>query len=288
MLGLRRRLGAPGAPRLRDSLPLRAAAHLERRELRRLRNVRVADAGHGYDVFGMHPDWVAVAVWATRFGHDHWFRVTAHDPENIPAQGRAILAGNHSGLLPIDAAMLYADVVAHTNPPRVPRAIADRFVPAMPFVSSFFARIGVVSGTRGNVERLLEAEELLMIFPEGTTGMAKPPRLRYQLGAWRVGHAELALRHRAPVVPVAIVGAEEQWPMLARLDRLRPFGAPFVALPATPFPLPVHMHIHYGAPLWLEGDADDPAQVRAAAARVRAAVQKLLDRGLGARKGIFT
>lgn len=288
MLGLRDRRRAPGAPRLRFSLPLRAAAHLGRRELRRLRGVQVVDAGHGYDVFGMHPDWVAVAVWASRFGHDHYFRVAAHGVENIPARGRAILAANHSGVLPIDGAMLYANVVAHTDPARAPRPIADHFIPSLPFVSSLFARIGVVAGTRGNVERLLEAEELLMIFPEGAAGLAKPVRKRYQLASWRVGHAELALRHRAPVIPVAIIGAEEVWPLLARLDHLHPFGAPFLPVPATLLPLPVRIHIHYGAPLYLEGDADDPRQVAAAAQRVRGEVQRLLDRGLAERQGVFT
>ena len=288
MLGLRDRRGAPGAPRLRPTLPLRAAAHLGRGELRRLRGVQVVDAGHGYDVFGMHPDWVAVAVWASRFGHDHWFRVTAHGAENLPARGRAILAANHGGIMPIDAAMLYADVLAHTDPARAPRAIADHFISALPFVSTLLARVGAVAGTRGNVERLLEAEELLMIFPEGVAGMAKPRRKHYQLSAWRVGHAELALRHRAPVIPVAIIGAEEQWPLLARLDGLHPVGAPFVVLPATLLPLPVRMHIHYGAPLHLEGDADDPRQVAAAAQRVRGEVQRLLDHGLATRHGIFT
>jgi 1-acyl-sn-glycerol-3-phosphate acyltransferase len=288
MFGFRDRNDAPGAPRLRPTLPLRVAEKLDRRELRRLRSVRVADAGHGYDVFGMHPDWVAVAVWATRFGHDRWFRVTAHGAENLPRRGRAILAANHSGILPIDGAMLYADVVARTDPPRVPRPIADTFVPALPFVSTFFARIGVVGGTRGNVQRLLEADELLMVFPEGATGLAKPAGERYHLGAWHVGHAELAIRHRAPVVPVAIIGAEEQWPLAARLDRLHLFGAPFIPLPATPLPFPVHMHIHYGAPLLLEGNPDDPGDVTAAAGRVRDAVQRLVDDGLRARKGLFT
>jgi 1-acyl-sn-glycerol-3-phosphate acyltransferase len=91
-------------------------------------------------------------------------------------------------------------------------------------------------------------------------------------------------------VPVAIIGAEEQWPLLARLDRLHPFGAPFLPVPATPFPLPVRYHIHYGPPLVLHeegGDPDDPAVVAAAAARVRSAVEALIERGLRERKGVF-
>jgi 1-acyl-sn-glycerol-3-phosphate acyltransferase len=277
-------------PRIRRTLAARASAHLQRRELARLRQVQVVDAGHGYDVFGMHPDWVAAGVWLTRFFHRTYFRVTAHGAENLPAAGRAILAANHGGLLPLDAAMLYADVLAHTDPPRVARPVADHFVPALPFIGTFFARVGVVNGTRANVARLLEQEELVMIFPEGTPGIAKPRSERYRLQAWRVGHAELALRHKAPVVPVAIIGAEEQWPVAARLDWLHPFGAPFLPVPATPVPLPVHYHIHYGRPLALHedgGDPLDPDVVAAAAERVRAAVAALLAEGLRARRGVF-
>ncbi|MFW5920291.1 MAG: acyltransferase, partial [Polyangiales bacterium] len=108
---------------------------------------------------------------------------------------------------------------------------------------------------------------------------------------WRVGHAELAIRHCAPVVPVAIVGAEEAWPQLGRL-RVHPFGAPWLPVPLSPIPLPVHYHIWYGEPLMLHeglepGDADDPRLAEAAAARVREAVQALIDRGLRERPGVF-
>ena len=280
-------IGAPRAPR---TLPARAAGRLRRLELARLRRVTVVDAGHGFDVFGMHPDWVAVGVWLTRFLHRHWFRVTAHGAEHLPARGRAILVANHSGLLPLDAAMLYADVLARTDPPRVARPIADHFVPALPFVGTMFARLGMVDGTHANVARLLEQEELVMIFPEGTRGIGKPPSARYRLEEWRVGHAELALRHRAPVIPIAIIGAEEQWPVAARLDWLHPFGAPFLPVPATLLPLPVHYHIHYGRPLLLHDgvtDVDDPETIAAAAARVRAAVEALIAEGLRSRRGVF-
>ena len=88
----------------------------------------------------------------------------------------------------------------------------NHFVPALPFIGTIFARGGMVGGSRGNVRALLEAGELLMIFPEGTPGIIKPFHKRYQLQKFRVGHAELAIRHQVPVIPVGIVGAEEQLP----------------------------------------------------------------------------
>lgn len=243
------------------------------------------DEGYGYDIFGLHPASVERALRSAMPVYRHYFRVASRGIGHVPAQGGAILVANHGGMLPIDAAMLWVDVVHRTN--RIPRTIADRFVPRLPFVGSTFARTGVVSGTRANVRRLLERGELLAIFPEGVAGPAKPFRERYQLQQWRVGHAELALRHRVPIVPVAIIGAEESWPLLLRLP-LRLFGAPYVPIPRTLIPLPVRFELHYGRPLELHRHypadaADDPTCVAAAAAESRAAVSELLGRARAAR-----
>ncbi|MCG8416648.1 MAG: acyltransferase family protein [Proteobacteria bacterium] len=255
-------------------------------------DIKFRDAGHGYDIFGLNPRTVAAATRIAGLLYDHYFRVTSHGAHHIPAGGSAILAANHSGTLPLDAAMLYIDVLTHTDPPRVPRALLDVFVPRFPFVGAFFARVGGVGGTRRNCRRLLQDGELIMVFPEGAPGIAKTFNHRYELQPWRVGHAELAIEYRVPVIPVAIIGAEEQWPLIARIDRFKVFGAPYLPIPATPLPLPAHYHIHYGEPIALHEDysrpdPDDPEIVAAAAARVESAVQVLIERGLRERKGIF-
>lgn len=257
----------------------------------RVRHLTLLDAGHGYDVFGMNMDWVAGLLALQRPLYERYFRVSSHGAHHIPRQGAVILAANHSGTLPFDGMMLWNDVLRHTDPPRVPRAVADHFVPAMPFVSAMYSRVGVVGGSRGNVRHLLEAGECLMIFPEGTEGIGKPFSKRYRLQTWRVGHAELAIRHRAMVVPVGIVGAEEQMPQLATLP-VHAFGAPYLPIPLTLFPLPVHYHIHYGEPIDLArrfgaGKADDPEAVRKAASLVQSRVAELLSRGLRERAGVF-
>jgi 1-acyl-sn-glycerol-3-phosphate acyltransferase len=250
------------------------------------------DAGHGYDVFGLNPHVAARALRWIEPLYTYYFRVRSYNAHHIPERGAAILAANHSGLLPLDGVMLYADIVKHTAPPRVPRILADLFVSRLPLIGTLFARAGVVSGARRNLRRLLDRGELIAVFPEGTPGIGKQFRQRYHLQDWRVGHAELAIRHRAPVVPVAIIGPEEQWPVVARIDAIRPFGAPYLPIPAVPFPLPVRYHIHYGTPLYLhEGlgadGADDPAAVDAAADRIKRAVQALIDAGLEQRPGVF-
>jgi 1-acyl-sn-glycerol-3-phosphate acyltransferase len=257
----------------------------------RLRRLHYADAGHGYDAFGLHPDVVAFGEALVAPLYDHYFRVRSRGHEHIPASGPAVLAGNHSGAVPTDAMMVWLDVLRHTEPPRVARSVADHFVPMIPMIGTFFARGGMVGGSRGNARALLEAGELLVIFPEGVPGISKHFRDRYTLQHWRVGHAELAMRHGAPVVPFAVVGAEEQMPQIGRIP-LQLLGMPFVPITLTPLPLPVRYHILYGEPIPIGRDyrpdqADDPAAVREASGRVRAAVEALVAQGLSERPGVF-
>jgi 1-acyl-sn-glycerol-3-phosphate acyltransferase len=257
----------------------------------RARDLHFDDAGHGYDRFGMHPDFVALGDAIASPLYEKYFRVISHGSENIPATGPAILACNHSGTIPADGMMLWVDVFRHTNPPRNPRPVADYFVSSLPIVSTLFARAGVVSGSRGNARALLDAGALLMIFPEGTPGIGKLYSERYKLQDWRKGHAELAIRHSAPIVPVGIVGAEEQMPQLARIPI--PGPVPYLPISATPLPLPVRYHIYYGEPIrtdteYTPEDADDPERVAEAAQRVKEAVQTRLNRGLKEREGVFT
>lgn len=221
--------------------------------------------------------------------YEKYFRVDSLGIETIPSSGPAIVIANHAGVLPVDGAMLCLDIVRRTD--RIPRAITDHFVPRLPLVSTYFSRLGVVNGTRANVAALLERGELIVIFPEGTRGTGKAFRDRYQLQSWSVGFAELALRFRAPVIPAAIIGSEESWPLLGKL-RLHVFGSPYVPIPATPIPLPVHFHIRYGSPLQLgdgqpTSDADNPRVVAAAAETARAALVELIREARAARRGVF-
>lgn len=261
-------------------------------EMERLARLHYADAGHGYDAFGLHPDVVAFGEAIVAPLYDRYFRVLSRGHENIPKVGPAVLAGNHSGAVPLDAMMVWLDVLRKTDPPRVARAVADHFVPMIPTIGTLFARGGMVGGSRGNARALLDAGELLLIFPEGVPGIAKHFRDRYKLQDWRVGHAELAIRNAAPIVPVAVVGAEEQMPQIGRIP-ISFAGLPFIPVVLTPVPLPVRYHILYGPPIpvhqdYRPEDADDPATVREAAQRVKVAVQALIDQGLSERKGIFS
>jgi 1-acyl-sn-glycerol-3-phosphate acyltransferase len=271
----------------------RAASRLllPEQERERLARVSVHDAGHGFDPFGMHPEWVRLARALTQPLYRAYFRVQSHGAEHLPQDGPAILIANHAGTLPFDGAMICADVLSHTDPPRMPRPVADFFVRSLPFAGVMLSRAGVVNGARGNVRALLEAGELVLIFPEGLPAIGKPFKELYKLRELRVGHVELALESGAPVIPVAVIGSEEQWPQIARIDSIKPFGAPYLPIVATPLPLPVRYHIHYGEPIDLAGRFGRGHATRetvAEAARITSgALQELIDRGLSERKGIF-
>jgi len=262
-------------------------------ELRRAADsVRVNDQGHGIDTFGLSSGGAARGLAVTYLLYEHYFRVESHHAERIPAKGRAILACNHSGMLPLDAMMVSHDVMRHSTGHRAARIAMDYFVPGLPFVNLVFSRAGGVTGSRGNFHALLESDELIAVFPEGVPGIGKPFSERYKLQTWREGHAELAIRHGAPIVPMCVIGAEEQWPQVARIEGISVFGIPYMPIPATLLPMPVKYHIWYGEPvpipdLYPREAAHDAVAVLEAAALVKAEVAKLIARGLEHRKGIF-
>lgn len=261
------------------------------RELYELcQRVELDDQGHGFDCFGMSRDGLALALVITRFMYERWFRVSSHGIEHVPRTGAAVLAVNHSGMLPLDAMMIAADVLRRTGRPA--RTVMDHFVPDLPFVSSVFSGGGGIGGSRGNFHAVLDRGGLIVVFPEGTRGIGKGFARRYQLQHFSEGHAELAIQHQAPVVPVGVVGAEECWPQVAKLP-VHAFGSPYIPVPGTLLPLPTHFHLWYGEPIRTAGrfapeDCHDADKVALLASEVQDAVAALIERGLAERGGVFS
>ena len=262
----------------------------DRRRLSAL--AHLVDGETAFDRFGFSPETIRSAFPWFNALYRWYFRVRSEGHEHLPVEGPAVLVANHGGLLPFDAAMAVMDVLLHSDPPRLPRAIVDRWAGTLPWINVFYARVGQVIGTRENFADLLDDGQLVLVFPEGMDGVRKPITQRYRLQAFRVGFVEQALRARAPIVPMAIVGSDDQAPILYDLKPLaRSLGLPF--LPITPtfpwlgplglLPYPVGYRIVYGEPLCFherfgpEG-AEDARLVRYLANQVRRAVQLLLDR----------
>jgi 1-acyl-sn-glycerol-3-phosphate acyltransferase len=220
-----------------------------------------------------------------------YFRVRIDGVEHVPNEGRCVIVANHSGQLPFDAAMLAVGLLIDKDPPRVARALVEKWVPTLPFVSTFMARCGQIVGTPENCRRLLAADEVILVFPEGVRGLNKPFSQRYQLQKFGVGFMRLALESAAPIVPCAVVGAEEQAPALfdfKLLARLLGFPAFPITPTVLPFPLPSRYHIRFGAPLRFSGSPDDDdAELERKVVEVEAAVTTLIERGLAERKSVY-
>ncbi len=245
---------------------------------------------YGVDPFGMELEFAKAAIAPVLWLYRNWFRVQTHGIEQVPA-GRVMLIANHSGQLPFDAAMLGLAMVAEAEPPRVARAMVEKWAPTLPFVAPFFARIGQVVGTPENCRRLLAAGETIMVFPEGVRGLNKLYDKRYQLQDFGTGFMRLALETGAPIVPVAVVGAEEQAPAFFDFKAAaRVLGFPSLPITPTllPLPLPVKYHLWFGAPMKFAGSPDDEdAELERKVREVKAQIQLLIEQGLAQRKGIF-
>jgi len=244
----------------------------------------------GFDPFGLSRDSVRVAATVARFLYRHYFRAESHGIENIPSSGRVILVSNHSGQLPFDGLVICSAAFLEPQVPRLLRSMVEYFVPTVPFASYLFARWGQITGTPENCRRLLTAEEAVLVFPEGARGISKPFNKRYQLAEFGKGFMRLALETGSPIVPVAVIGAEEQAPAinLGRVAKLMNLPAlPIVPYPPfiAPVPLPVKYRIYFGEPMRFTGDPDDDLDEQVK--QVKNRIQSMIHMGLRAREHVF-
>ncbi|MBK7582295.1 MAG: acyltransferase family protein [Myxococcales bacterium] len=260
----------------------------------RARSLQARYADAGGDPFGFDVQTAKYALMTCAFFHRLWFRTEVRGLDNVP-EGRALLIANHSGQIPIDGAMIGSALFLDHDPPRMIRAMVEKWSQTLPFVSTFFSRVGQVVGVPENARRLLMMGELLLVFPEGTRGISKPFTERYQLQEFGVGFMRLAIETDTPIVPVAVVGAEEQYVNIGNVRWLaRMLGMPIfpiipqVFVPGGQMPLPTKYHVTFGEPLRFQGDADeDDAVIEEKVAVVRHCIQSMLNRGLKERKNLF-
>jgi 1-acyl-sn-glycerol-3-phosphate acyltransferase len=261
----------------------------ERRRIASIAHLAGGDAP--YDRFGLSADVVRNTLPIMTALYRIYFRVRSSGHENIPKRGPVIMAGNHAGVIPFDAAMVVTDLLLQCDPPRLARTVVDRWAGTLPWVNIFYARGGQVIGTRENFSDLLATGQAVVVLPEGMRGAVKPFSERYRLQEFRVGFIEQSLAAGAPIVPTAVVGSDDQMPVLLDLSTLaKKLGLPL--LPITPtfpwlgplglLPYPVSYQIVYGEPLrfyerYSAEDARDPELLRFLSRQVRRAVQRLID-----------
>ncbi len=251
------------------------------------------------DEFGLDPEFRDRTLPFFRLLYEKYWRVEARGMRNVPRNGPVVLVANHSGALPFDAAMI-ACALEEARHPRPARFLYDRFVENLPWVPDFYRKAGGVMASRENAARLLAKGELVGVFPEGVSGLSKLYSERYVLQPFSGGCIRLARRFGAPVVPVAVVGAEEIYPLVGRLKAIGQFlGAPY--LPVTPFfpllgplglvPLPSKWRIRFGKPIVVDRTPadrpDDGTAIRVLAEQVRSRVQGMVRQLLEERESIF-
>ncbi len=252
------------------------------------------------DVFGFDRELTELLLPALRPLVRNYWRVDVVGAERIPGEGAALLAANHAGTLPLDGVVLRS-VVWDGEPHRHLRILVADLGFAFPFLSAFFRKTGNTLARPEDARRLLEQGELIAAFPEGYKGLGKSFRDRYRLQRFgRGGFVEVAIQTKAPIVPVAIVGSEEIYPMVADVRPLaRLLGLPY--FPVTPFfpalgalglvPLPSKWIIEFCDPIptdHLPADAhNDPMTVFEFTDHVRQSISRTLVKNLRRRRSAF-
>jgi 1-acyl-sn-glycerol-3-phosphate acyltransferase len=232
-----------------------------------------------------------------------WFRVRMRGMENVPGSGAALIVANHSGVLPLDAIMLQIGIFDEHPQHRNLRVLSADLVYEVPVLAGVARRSGHIRADRGEAARQLSAGELVGVFPEGFKGLGKPFRHRYQLQRFgRGGFASIARQAGVPIIPCAIIGAEEIYPMTGNWPQLAQLlGLPY--FPVTPLfpwlgpvgaiPLPSNWIIEFCPPVATASFVARPGagpdeSVACLADTVRDTIQRKLDELVAGRGPAFT
>ncbi|MGI8845881.1 MAG: 1-acyl-sn-glycerol-3-phosphate acyltransferase [Thermoleophilaceae bacterium] len=235
------------------------------------------------------------------FFYRYWFRAEVEGVENIPSTGGALLVSNHAGALPPDATMIGKAIREEHPHPRPLNITVEHFFKGYPGLSMLLPKIGAVAAHPANVHRLLyDEQQLVLVFPEGRKGTEKLYRDRYRLRRFgRGGFVQAAMRGRAPIVPVCVVGAEEAAPVFAQVNLLKKLTG-LLYFPITPtFPqlgplgmlgyLPAKFKVRFLEPIYFDdvGMEADSALVQTVAHEVRARIQENLFDMLAKRESVW-
>ena len=234
--------------------------------------------------------------------HRHYWRVASHGIEHVGRQGGGLIVANHAGTLPADAIMTRLDIFDLTG--RHARELGADLVFRTPFVGELARKTGVTLASGDDADRLLARGELVAVWPEGYKGLGKSWQDRYKLQRFgRGGFVATALRAQVPIVPTAIVGSEEIYPLLFDLRVVaRLLGLPYFPIvaqalalpllgPIALLPLPSKWIIEYGEPIdttaYGADAADDPMAVFDLTDRIRGRIQQMIHKNLMGRRSVF-
>jgi 1-acyl-sn-glycerol-3-phosphate acyltransferase len=250
-----------------------------------------------FDDWGLDVQYIrAWGAWFWFLRNIYW-RIDYEGMENIPDAGRALLVSNHRGFMPLDAVMHLSLILTHRQ--RIPRFLIISSLLRFPFLCNFLTKLGGVIANQENTARLFAAENLVGIFPEGIRGSFLPYRRAYQLRDFsKSGFTKMAIEHQAPIIPAAVVGHAEIFPIIGRIDSsyvAREWGWPYLPIapmfPLAPIPIPSKWHVRVLPAVPFHGlkptDAENPRIVKQFAHHIQRIVQANVDDMRSRRKHIF-
>jgi 1-acyl-sn-glycerol-3-phosphate acyltransferase len=276
----------------------------EARSLAELRNLLPEREGErSLDDWGRSEALLSVADPVLDFYYRYWFRVEHEGISNVPSSGGALLVSNHSGALPPDGPMIMHAIRRDHPNPRPLYMLGEHWFRGYPFIGMLANKLGVVAAHPRNAQRLLGEEgRLAIVFPEGQKGSRKVLWQRYRLRRFgRGGFVRTAIRAQVPIVPIAVVGAEEAMPIFAhirpaqRITGLIYFPVnhafPHFGLLSGLMYLPAKFKIRFLEPIdtaaYPSDAAEDAALVQSIAESVRARIQNELDDMLAERRSVW-
>ena len=250
-----------------------------------------------YDDWGLGVDYIRAWGWWFGFLRNIYWRIEHEGMENIPAAGKALYVSNHRGFMPLDAVMHLSLIFTHRQ--RVPRFLIIHSLLRTPFLSNFLTKLGGVIASQENAARLFEQGELVGIFPEGIRGTFSPLKTTYRLRNFsRSGFVRMAVENQAPIIPSAVIGHAEIFPIIGRIDSslvVRELGWPYLPIaplfPLAPIPLPSKWHVRIlpAVPVdqFKPSDAENDRLMKSFSDYIQHIIQTNIDDMLPRRTSIF-
>ncbi len=267
------------------------------------RLIPAAEPGREIDDWGRSEKAFQLADPILNFYYRYWFRVELENVENVPSSGGALLVANHSGALPPDAPMIMHGIRTEHPNPRPVYMLGEHWFKGYPGVGLIANKLGLVAAHPANAQRLLRDEgRLALVFPEGQKGSRKLYWQRYKLRRFgRGGFVQTAMRAGTPIVPVAVIGAEEAMPIFAHVPLLQRITGliyfpvnhafPHFGLAAGFMYLPAKFKIRFLEPVDMAGyapeEAEDVALVQSIAERIRGTIQREVDALVASRESVW-
>ncbi len=219
-----------------------------------------------------------------------YFKVRVFGVENIQDHSY-IVTSNHTGQIPLDSMLITIAFLLDAAPPRVLRAMVERFMAQLPFIGDFTAQTGSILGDRANCAYLIDHGESILVFPEGVRGISKNTPDFYKLRHFSEGFYRIAIQKKTPILPVCVIGAEEMFPFVFHSKKLaKILKVPAIPLTSNVIPLPSPIDIYIGPeipiPANLEVEASDK-DIKENVFHIENTIKRMIVHGLKNRRPFF-